>query len=119
AEATDVEFEKFWCRKVKVFAKAGDGEFGVDASTRLSSARASSSRPRCANAATLTRIAETRRGWSCNARSAHSIACSKRRAARCATAILRAQRKVYGSNGLKRRARSMASIAASGWLRTA
>ena len=28
-------------------------------------------------------------------------------------------KKVYGSNGLKRRARSMASIAASGWLRIA
>jgi len=49
---------------------------------RLSSARASSRWPRCANTTTLTRIAGTWRGWSCKARSAHSIACSKRRAAR-------------------------------------
>ena len=47
---------------------------GSMASTRPSSVRASSRRPRCANAATLTRIAGTWRGWSCRERSAHSIA---------------------------------------------
>ena len=30
AQAGDPEFPNFWCRKVKVLAKAGDGQLGVD-----------------------------------------------------------------------------------------
>jgi hypothetical protein len=46
---------------------------GSMASIRLSSARASSSRPRCAKATALIRIAGASRGWSCKARVRPSV----------------------------------------------
>jgi hypothetical protein len=48
------------------------------ASSRPSSTRASARRPRCVLAAILYRRVGLKRGWSCKARPAHSIACSKR-----------------------------------------
>ena len=119
AQAGDVEFENFRCRKVSERAKAGDGQLGVDRknSTEFGAClvemakmrqrddfgphSVDQARPVVQGAVgPFDHLFET----SCGAMSDGDI---------------KGVKKVYGSNGLKRRARSRALIAASGWLRTA
>ena len=67
---------------MSLLAKAGDGQFGLDGkrSTEFGARRVEPAEMRQRD--DLARIPATVRGWSCKARSAHSIACSKRRATR-------------------------------------
>ena len=119
SQAGDVEFENFRGRKVSVLAIPGDGQLGEDCkhSRKLGAGLIEPAEmrqrgdfdPHRGNHARLVvqgavgpfdRLFEASRGEMSD------------------SDITRVE-KVYGSNGLKRRARSMASIAASGWLRRA
>ena len=118
-QAGDEEFENFRCHKVSVRAKAGDGKLGVDGkhATEFGACRVEPAEMRkrddfdphrCDRARLVVqgavgpfdRLFEAPRGEMSDS---GTIGAGK----------------VNGSNGLKRRARSTASIAASGWLRSA
>ena len=119
SQAGDVDFENFRGRKVSVLSIPGDGQLGEDCkhSRKLGAGLIEPAEmrqrgdfdPHRGNHARLVvqgavgpfdRLFEASRGEMSD------------------SDITRVE-KVYGSNGLKRRARSMASIAASGWLRHA